>query len=67
MEDVLDVYQRPYDPAHPVVCLDEASKELHDTPRGRLPLQPEQPVRQDYEYERHGVVNLFLAIEPLRG
>lgn len=67
MEDVLDVYQRPHDPAHPVVCLDEASKELHDTPRGRLPLQPEQPIRQDYEYERHGVANLFLAIEPLRG
>lgn len=67
MEDVLDVYQRPYDPAYPVVCLDEASKELHDTPRGVLPLQAEQPVRQDYEYERHGVAHLFLAIEPLRG
>jgi hypothetical protein len=67
MEDVLDVYQRPYDPKRPVVCLDEASKELHDTPRGRLPLQPGQPLRQDYEYERHGVANLFLTIEPLRG
>ncbi len=66
-EDVLDVYQRPYEPAYPVVCLDEAGKELHDTPRGVLPLQAEQPVRQDYEYERHGVANLFLAIEPLRG
>jgi len=67
MEDVLDVYQRPYDPKRPVVCLDEASKELHDTPRGSLPLEPGQPLREDYEYERHGVANLFMAIEPLRG
>lgn len=67
MEDVLDVYQRPYDPKRPVVCLDEASKELHDTPRGSLPVQPGQPLREGYEYERHGVANLFLAIEPLRG
>ncbi len=67
MEDVLDVYQRPYDRKRPVVCLDEACKELHTTLRGRLPLKPERPVRQDYEYERHGVANLFLAIEPLRG
>jgi hypothetical protein len=67
MEDVLDVYQRPYNPKRPVVCLDEASKELHATPRGRLPLQPDQPSREDYEYERHGVANLFLVIEPLRG
>ncbi|WP_299756841.1 carboxypeptidase regulatory-like domain-containing protein, partial [uncultured Chloroflexus sp.] len=67
MEDVLDVSQRPYDPAYPVGCLDEAGKELHDAPRGVPPLQAEQPVRQDDEYERRGVANLFLAIEPLRG
>lgn len=67
MEDVLDVYQRPYDPKRPVVALDEASKELRATPRGSLALEPGQPIRQDYEYERHGVANLFLAIEPLRG
>ena len=67
MEDVLDVYARPYDAKRPLVCLDEASKELHDTPRGTLPIQPGQPQRQDYEYVRHGVCNLFLAIEPLRG
>ena len=67
MEDVLDVYQRPYDPKRPVVCLDEASKELHGTPRGNLPLKPGAPIREDYEYERHGVANLFLAIEPLHG
>jgi hypothetical protein len=67
MEDVLDVYQRPYNPKRPVVCLDEASKELHATPRGSLPLAPGRPVCEDYEYERHGVANLFLAIEPLCG
>ena len=67
MEDVLDVYARPYDAKRPLVCLDEASKELHDTPRGTLPLEPGQPHRQDYEYERHGVCNLFLSIEPLSG
>lgn len=67
MEDVLDVYQRPYDPRRPVVALDEKGKELHGTPRGSLPLEPGQPVRRDYEYERHGVCNLFLAFEPLRG
>jgi hypothetical protein len=67
MEDVLDVYARPYDAQRPLVCLDERSKELHDTPRGTLPLQPGQPRRQDYEYARNGVCNLFLAIEPLRG
>ena len=61
------MYQRPYDPKRPVGCLDEASKELHDLPRGSLPVEPGQALRQDYEYERRGVANLFLAIEPLRG
>jgi hypothetical protein len=67
MEDVLAVYARPYDPKRPVVCLGEASKELHSTPHGRLPLGPGQPQRQDYEYERHGVANLFMSLEPLTG
>ena len=67
MEDVLDVYARPYDARRPLVCLDETSKELHGTPRGTLPVEPGQPERQDYEYERHGVCNLFLVTEPLRG
>jgi len=61
------VYQRPYDPTRPVGCLDEASKELHDLPRGRLPVEPGQALRQDDAYERRGVANLFLAIEPRRG
>jgi hypothetical protein len=67
MEDVLDVYQRPYDAKRPLVCLDEISKELRDTPRGNLPIKPERPKRQDYEYARNGVCNMFMAVEPLRG
>jgi hypothetical protein len=67
MEDVLAVYHRPYDPTQPVVCVDEGGKELHGTPRGTLPLQPGETSRQDYEYERHGVCNLFVALEPLSG
>ena len=67
MEDVLDVYQRPYDAKRPVICLDEASKELRTTPRGSLPMEPGQPEREDYEYGRNGVCNLFMAVEPLQG
>ena len=67
MEDVLEVYQRPYDPKRPVVCIDEGGKELRATPKGTLPMQAEQPVREDYEYERLGKANLFLSVEPLAG
>jgi hypothetical protein len=67
MEDVLDVYQRPYDPFYPQVCFDEGGKELRATPHGCLPAEPGQPQRQDYEYERHGKANLFLWVEPLTG
>jgi len=73
MEDVLAVYQRPYDPRYPVVCYDEKGKELHAPFPGRdpLPPQPNTPqagqVRQDYEYQRAGSANLFLFCEPLRG
>jgi hypothetical protein len=67
MEDVLEVYARSYSPQRPVICLDEKSKELHDTPRGALAMEPGQAARQDYEYVRHGTANLFLAVEPLRG
>jgi hypothetical protein len=67
MEDVLEVYQRPYDPQRPVVCLDETSKALRTTPRGRRPMSTGQPEREDYEYQRHGVSNVFLLVEPLRG
>ena len=67
MEDVLEVYQRPYDPRYPVVCVDEMGKELRSTPRGELGRQPGQTQCQDYEYGRHGRCNVFLACEPLCG
>ena len=67
MEDVLEVYTRPYDPARPVVCLDEISKQLVAETRTPLPAEPGQPERVDYEYERCGTANLFLTCEPLAG
>lgn len=67
MEDVLSVYQRPYDPMYPQVCLDEIQKTLRSTPRGQLPMKPGQPVREDYEYKRHDACALFLVVEPLAG
>ena len=67
MEDVLDVYERPYDPKRPVVCVDESNKTLHNTPQGSLPVEPGQAQRQDYEYKRNGTLNLFMAVEPLIG
>jgi len=67
MEDVLDVYTRPFDPARPVVCLDETSRQLLAETRPRQPPAPGRPERHDPEYVRGGVVNLFLVTEPLRG
>ena len=67
MEDVLDVYVRPPDPARPLVCMDEASKQLVKETRPSQPAQSGQPARYDVEYERAGVRNLFLAVAPLDG
>jgi hypothetical protein len=67
MEDVLEVYQRPHDPAHPVVCLDETSKQLIVETRMPIPVRPGKPARHDYEYERNGVANLFMMFAPLEG
>jgi hypothetical protein len=67
MEDVLEVYTRPYDPTRPVVCLDEISKQLVAEIRSPWPAEPGQPARVDYEYERRGTANLFLVSEPLTG
>ena len=67
MEDVLEVYTRPYDPRYPLVCMDEVSKQLLRDIRAPLPMEPGSPERQDYEYERGGVANLFLFCEPLGG
>src|SRR5215207_4737880 len=67
MEDVLGVYTRPYDPLRPQVCLDETSRQLLGEVTPSLPLAPGRPARQDYEYQRGGVCNLFLVTEPLAG
>jgi hypothetical protein len=67
MEDVLQVYQRPYDPDFPVVCLDEASKQLIGEVAPSDPPAPGKPARIDYEYVRNGTCNLFMMCEPLRG
>ena len=67
MEDVLEVYTRPHDPAYPVVCLDEISKQWVAETRVPLPTAPGQPARVDYEYERHGTAHLFMTFEPLTG
>jgi hypothetical protein len=67
MEDVLAVYKRPYDVRHPVVCLDEASKQLVAEVNEPLPSQPGQPERVDYEDERRGTANVFMVFEPWAG
>lgn len=67
MEDVLEVYQRPYDPARPVVCLDETSKQLIGQIKQPIPVEPGHPAREDYEYVRNGTANLFMLSEPLAG
>jgi hypothetical protein len=67
MEDVLEVYHRPYDAQRPVVCLDEASKQLVGEAVQPLPAEPGQPERFDYEYVRNGTANLFMLSEPLLG
>lgn len=67
MEDVLDVYARPYDPSKPLVCLDEKSKELHAHVREPIPAQPGQPRKEDAQYQRDGTANIFLWVEPLAG
>ena len=67
MEDVLDVYQMPYDPQGPVVCMDEQPVQLIKATRQPLSAVPGQPEKVDYEYERKGTANIFLFTEPLRG
>jgi hypothetical protein len=67
MEDVLEVYQRPHDPACPVVRLDETSKQLIKQTRVPIPAGPGRPARHDHEYERNGTANLFMLFAPLEG
>jgi DDE superfamily endonuclease len=67
MEDVLDVYAAPYHDAQPLICMDEASKQLLGHVQAPQPLEPGQPAREDYHYERCGVQALFLFFNPVQG
>jgi DDE superfamily endonuclease len=67
MEDVLEVYHRPYNEGRPLVCIDEVPKQLVSEVRVPLPARPGAPARHDYEYRREGVANLFMISEPLLG
>ena len=67
MERVLDVYRRPHDPAHPVVCMDETPRQLIGQTHQSIAATPRQPEREDYEYQRLGVCNVFMACKPLAG
>ena len=67
MEDVLEVYQRPYDRQRPLVCLDETSKQLIAETRVPIAAKPGRPGRHDYEYRRNGTANLFMMFAPLEG
>ena len=67
MEEVLDVYHRPYDPRRLQICVDECGKQLLSSAVEAEPMKPGTPRREDYHYERHGVCSVFLASEPLAG
>ena len=67
MEQVLDVYRRPYDKTFPVVCMDETPRQLIRETRVPVPAEPGRPARHDYEYRRCGTCNVFMATEPLAG
>ena len=67
MEKVLDVYKRPYDPSNPVICLDESPKQLIGETRIPIGIKKGSERRYDYEYERHGMCEIFMVNEPLTG
>ena len=67
MEDVLEVYQRAYNPKRPQVCLDEGAKQILSEVRAPIPMKPGQPIRVDNEYKREGTCALFMLFEPLAG
>ena len=67
MYDVLELYQRPYEVAEPVVCLDEKSKQLLEQTRRPMEARPGAPAKEDYEYKRAGTRNIFVAVEPKGG
>jgi hypothetical protein len=67
MEEVLDIYKKPYNPQYPQVGMDEMSTQLIGEVRAPLPAQPGKPLRYDTEYKRNGTANIFMALEPLSG
>ena len=67
MENVLEAYHQPYDPKRPLICMDEANKQLVQETRLPIKAEPGQPERFDYEYERNGTANIFMFCEPLQG
>ena len=67
MEDILEVYQQPYDPKHPLICMDEMPKQLLMDKQEPMPMLTGQPERTDYAYQRGGVADLFMLFEPLAG
>ena len=67
MEEVLDIYKQPYDAKHPVICMDESSKQLIKEVRQALPMKPGDVEKFDTEYERNGTSSIFMAFEPLQG
>ena len=67
MESVLDVYKCPYNKNFPIVCMDESPKQLIKETKIPIPMKPGQELRQDFEYERCGVTNIFMVSESLKG
>ena len=67
MEDVLELYEQPYDPSHPVVCFDEMPVQLVGETRVPQPGAPGRAARYDYEYKRNGTANIFIHFEPKAG
>lgn len=67
MEDILDVYQRPYDPKCPVICMDESNKQLSIEVRSPIPAAPGQVRCEDSQWKRNGVADIFMFVEPLKG
>ena len=67
MEEVLDIYKKPYDVKQPVICVDESSKQLLKETRQPLPMEPGEVEKFDTEYERNGTASIFMAFEPLQG
>ena len=67
MEDILDVYKRSYDDTHPLICMDESSKQHIKDTRQPIPATPGTVARYNTEYERNGVSNVFMFFEPLQG